>query len=76
MEVWGTTNGEDVPSRAKGLKDYRKVSRTGEGEKRWGGGKAVHKGTKWEDELGNSSRMGCNDVPKVYPPSISKNWNL
>lgn len=52
------------------------VSRTGEGEKRLGGGKAVHKGTKWEGELGNSSRVGRKDVPKVNPPPISENWNL
>lgn len=33
MEVWGATNGEDVPRRVKGLEDYRESQQNGkEGE--------------------------------------------
>lgn len=40
MEVWGTTNGEDVPSRAKSLKDYRESQQNGRGGETSGGRKS------------------------------------
>lgn len=38
MEVWGVTNGEDVPRRVKGLKDYRESQQNGRGVETWGVG--------------------------------------
>lgn len=41
IEVWGATNGEDVPRRVKGLMDYRESQQNGSREEMLEGGGGV-----------------------------------